>query len=193
MAANQEETWGTGDNSGFGLSWWLGTVPGRVLGPEAGGGWLRTHTELCWTCSLVPNTCRGSQQWMERLFPGLQGPQVLLGVPLARWAAAAPGRGLEGCGRQLAAQCTLLCPHRTPGSYGDTWTWLFFPPAATLCPEEPKLQRTEAVFRPPQCPEAAPSLYFDICILQRCEAGCWSQFQAAAGATHGSSTSAPVA
>lgn len=32
MAANQEETWGTGDNSGFGLSWWLGTVPGRVVG-----------------------------------------------------------------------------------------------------------------------------------------------------------------
>lgn len=133
MAANQEETWGTGDSSGFGLSWWLGTVPGRVLGPEAGGAWLRTHTELCWTCSLVPNTCRGSQQWMERLFPGLQGPQVLLGAPLAGWAAAAPGRGWVGCGRQLAAQCAFLCPHRTLGSYGDTWTWLFFPPAATLC------------------------------------------------------------
>lgn len=49
MAANQEETWGTGGNSGFRLSWgWGQPLPWRAE-PWQGGehGWLWAEAQLC--------------------------------------------------------------------------------------------------------------------------------------------------
>lgn len=115
------------------------------------------------------------------------------GCPPGWLGSCSPWPGLGGLWEAAGSSVRFPLSPPHPGLIWGHLDMAFLPSCCHIVPEEPKLKRTEAVFRPPQCPEVAPSLYFDIRILQRCEAGCWSQFQAAAGATHGSSTSAPVA
>lgn len=141
---------------GFGGSPCPGALsPGRVVRMTAvAGGWLWSEAQLCWFPTL--------QEFLA-VVQGCSSPGLLLGPALgSRSSGCSPWHGAAQVREEGAGSSQHCSP--IPTALGS-WRGFFFPPL----PDEPKLWSMQTVLRPLQQPEAALSLYFCVCILQRCK------------------------